>query len=259
MSGECVGVPGGGLGRLAGLRWLGRCGRWGRRRFVRFGLLLHEWLSSLGNAPENSGLPRASGCRTGPACYRPAHLRRPARVAELVDALDLGPVVERCGGSSPSARTISARSQSGDAMHRNRAVRRFDRQRDHQDRRDAERGPEARLHADHSGRGHRGPGRDQEVKRIAPQVRMPGFRPGKVPPNLIRKMHGEALQRDALNGAVQDGVQQLLRSRRSARRSSRRSSSTSNMSPARMPKSMSASKRFPTCRRRRSTISSSSG
>jgi len=51
---------------------------------------------------------------------------------------------------------------------------------------------------------------DQEVKRIAPQVRMPGFRPGKVPPNLIKKMHGEALQRDALNGAVQAGVQQLL-------------------------------------------------
>jgi trigger factor len=51
---------------------------------------------------------------------------------------------------------------------------------------------------------------DQEVRRIAPQVRMPGFRPGKVPPNLIRKMHGEALQRDALSGAVQDGVQQLL-------------------------------------------------
>ena len=51
---------------------------------------------------------------------------------------------------------------------------------------------------------------DQEVKRIAPQVRMPGFRPGKVPPNLIKKMHGDALQRDALNGAVQDGVQQLL-------------------------------------------------
>ena len=51
---------------------------------------------------------------------------------------------------------------------------------------------------------------DQEVRRIAPQVRMPGFRPGKVPPNLIRKMHGDALQRDALTGAVQDGVQQLL-------------------------------------------------
>ena len=51
---------------------------------------------------------------------------------------------------------------------------------------------------------------DQEVKRIAPQVRMPGFRPGKVPPNLIRKMHGEAIQQDALNNAVQAGVQQLL-------------------------------------------------
>ena len=51
---------------------------------------------------------------------------------------------------------------------------------------------------------------DKEVKRLAPQVRMPGFRPGKVPPNLIRKMHGEAIQRDALQGAVQDGVQQLL-------------------------------------------------
>jgi trigger factor len=51
---------------------------------------------------------------------------------------------------------------------------------------------------------------DQEVKRIAPQVRMPGFRPGKVPANLIRKMHGESLRGEALNTAVQDGVQQLL-------------------------------------------------
>ncbi|HWU91984.1 MAG TPA: trigger factor [Sphingomicrobium sp.] len=51
---------------------------------------------------------------------------------------------------------------------------------------------------------------ETEVKRIAPQVRMPGFRPGKVPPNLIRKMHGESLRGEALQGAVQDGVQQLL-------------------------------------------------
>lgn len=51
---------------------------------------------------------------------------------------------------------------------------------------------------------------DQEVKRIAPQIRMPGFRPGKVPPNLIRKMHGDSLRGDALQGAVQDGVQKLL-------------------------------------------------
>src|SRR5207237_8480365 len=51
---------------------------------------------------------------------------------------------------------------------------------------------------------------EHEEKRIAPQIRMPGFRPGKVPANLIRKMHGDSLRGDALNGAVQDGVQQLL-------------------------------------------------
>ena len=51
---------------------------------------------------------------------------------------------------------------------------------------------------------------EQEVKRLAPQIRMPGFRPGKVPPNLIRKMHGDSLRGEALQGAVQDGVQQLL-------------------------------------------------
>ena len=51
---------------------------------------------------------------------------------------------------------------------------------------------------------------DQEIKRIAPTVKMPGFRPGKVPANLIRKMHGEALHQDALSNAVQQGVQSLL-------------------------------------------------
>ena len=52
---------------------------------------------------------------------------------------------------------------------------------------------------------------DAEIKRVAPQVRMPGFRPGKVPPNLIRKMHGEALQAQAIEQAVQGGVDQLIR------------------------------------------------
>lgn len=51
---------------------------------------------------------------------------------------------------------------------------------------------------------------EQEVARLAPQVRMPGFRPGKVPANLIRKMHGEALQGDALNNSVQEAVQALI-------------------------------------------------
>jgi trigger factor len=51
---------------------------------------------------------------------------------------------------------------------------------------------------------------DAEVKRVAPQVKMPGFRPGKVPVNLVRKMHGEALAQDALNAAIQQGIQQLM-------------------------------------------------
>ena len=51
---------------------------------------------------------------------------------------------------------------------------------------------------------------DGEIKRMAPQIKMPGFRPGKVPPNLIRKMHGESLHAEALNTTVQQSVQQLL-------------------------------------------------
>jgi trigger factor len=52
---------------------------------------------------------------------------------------------------------------------------------------------------------------DAEVKKVAPQVRMPGFRPGKVPANLIRKMHGEALHSDAFNTAIRESVDQLMR------------------------------------------------
>ncbi|MFL9842046.1 trigger factor [Sphingomonas sp. ST-64] len=51
---------------------------------------------------------------------------------------------------------------------------------------------------------------DAEVKRVAPQIRMPGFRPGKVPANLVRKMHGEALTQDALNTTIQEGVQKII-------------------------------------------------
>ncbi len=51
---------------------------------------------------------------------------------------------------------------------------------------------------------------DAELKRVAPQIRMPGFRPGKVPANIVRKMHGPALHQDALNTSIQEGVQALL-------------------------------------------------
>ena len=55
---------------------------------------------------------------------------------------------------------------------------------------------------------------DAEVKKVAPQVRMPGFRPGKVPANLIRKMHGEALHSDAFNASVRESVDKLMREKK---------------------------------------------
>jgi trigger factor len=55
---------------------------------------------------------------------------------------------------------------------------------------------------------------DAEVKKVAPQVRMPGFRPGKVPANLIKKMHGETLHSDAFNSAVQESIDSLMREKK---------------------------------------------
>lgn len=51
---------------------------------------------------------------------------------------------------------------------------------------------------------------DAQLTQVSGQIRMPGFRPGKVPKNLIKKMHGEAMHGDALNSAVQEGVQKLV-------------------------------------------------
>ena len=51
---------------------------------------------------------------------------------------------------------------------------------------------------------------DGEVKRMAPQVRMAGFRPGKVPANLVRKMHGPALHQDALNTTIREAMDKLV-------------------------------------------------
>ncbi len=51
---------------------------------------------------------------------------------------------------------------------------------------------------------------DAEVKKVAPQVNMPGFRKGKVPPNLVRKMHGEAITQDVVNTTIQESVQKTI-------------------------------------------------
>jgi len=51
---------------------------------------------------------------------------------------------------------------------------------------------------------------EDEVKRMAPQVRMPGFRPGKVPANLVKKMHGPALHQDVLNSTIREAMDKLV-------------------------------------------------
>lgn len=50
-----------------------------------------------------------------------------------------------------------------------------------------------------------------ELKKIAPTVRMPGFRPGKVPANLLRKMHGEQLHAQVMNDTIRESVDTLMK------------------------------------------------
>lgn len=51
---------------------------------------------------------------------------------------------------------------------------------------------------------------DGEVAKIAPQMKMPGFRPGKVPANLVKKMHGPSLHQEALNTTVREAVDKVI-------------------------------------------------
>ncbi len=51
---------------------------------------------------------------------------------------------------------------------------------------------------------------DRHLATAAQQIRMPGFRPGKVPANLVRKMHGPAVTGQALEEAANEGVQELM-------------------------------------------------
>ncbi|MEM7780063.1 MAG: trigger factor [Pseudomonadota bacterium] len=52
---------------------------------------------------------------------------------------------------------------------------------------------------------------DAEIKKIAPQVKMPGFRPGKVPANLVKKMHGEQLHAQTVNDTIREAVDGLIK------------------------------------------------
>lgn len=55
---------------------------------------------------------------------------------------------------------------------------------------------------------------DAEVKKIAPQVKMPGFRPGKVPANLVKKMHGEQLHSQIVNDTIRESIDSLMQEKK---------------------------------------------
>ena len=50
-----------------------------------------------------------------------------------------------------------------------------------------------------------------EIKKVAPQVKMPGFRPGKVPANLVRKMHGEQMHAQVVNEVVRAALDDVVK------------------------------------------------
>ncbi|WP_170004084.1 trigger factor [Pseudopontixanthobacter vadosimaris] len=50
-----------------------------------------------------------------------------------------------------------------------------------------------------------------EVAKVAPQVKMPGFRPGKVPANLVRKMHGDQIHAQIVNETVRESIDKLMK------------------------------------------------
>src|SRR3978361_1929256 len=49
-----------------------------------------------------------------------------------------------------------------------------------------------------------------EARKMAPQARLPGFRPGKVPANLLKKMHGPQLHQEALNTSIREAMDKLV-------------------------------------------------
>ncbi|WP_156255149.1 trigger factor [Sandarakinorhabdus oryzae] len=51
---------------------------------------------------------------------------------------------------------------------------------------------------------------EARLAEVSKTIKMPGFRPGKVPANLVKKMHGPALRGEALQAALNDGVNQVI-------------------------------------------------
>ncbi|EXI87106.1 MAG: Trigger factor [Candidatus Accumulibacter regalis] len=75
---------------------------------------------------------------------------------------------------------------------------------------------------------------DQRLKRLGKNMKMPGFRPGKVPANIIRQQYGDQARHDALSEALgslfsEEVTKQQLRVAGSPKIEARNSGSTTHM------------------------------
>src|SRR6266542_3172062 len=51
---------------------------------------------------------------------------------------------------------------------------------------------------------------DRAARRYASSVRLPGFRPGKAPPAMVRKKYGEAIRQEALEAILRDAYKEVI-------------------------------------------------
>ena len=51
---------------------------------------------------------------------------------------------------------------------------------------------------------------DQAAKKYASRVRLPGFRPGKAPPAMVRKKFADAIRQEALELLVQEAYKEVV-------------------------------------------------
>ena len=52
---------------------------------------------------------------------------------------------------------------------------------------------------------------DERLKSLAPEVKMPGFRPGKVPLPILKKRYGQAAEKEILEKIVSEAVNSILK------------------------------------------------
>src|SRR5580700_12299158 len=53
----------------------------------------------------------------------------------------------------------------------------------------------------------------QRLDQLGRQIRLPGFRPGKVPPQLLRRRYGNAVRGEVLNETLQGSSAEAMRER----------------------------------------------